>query len=196
VIAYFGLLSRSKGADLLLDALAQLAPTSPPVRLLLIGGSATAPHDRAFADALHAQIARSPLAAQIIRTGHVAAPDVSAHLLASDAVVLPFRTGASFRSGSLLAALTHGTAIVTTHSDEPVAPAATAPHAWPTLRDGEHALLVPPNDSTALAQAIERLRADPALRARLGAAAQRLGAWFGWERIAQAHRAVYTGCRS
>lgn len=40
------------------------------------------------------------------------------------------------------------------------------------ITDGENGLLVEPNDAAALAQAIERLAADAALRSRLGAAAR------------------------
>jgi 2-deoxystreptamine N-acetyl-D-glucosaminyltransferase/2-deoxystreptamine glucosyltransferase len=60
----------------------------------------------------------------------------------------------------VLLALAAGRPVVT--RDGPAARAA--------LRDGTHALLCPPADPAALAAAIARLRADPALRARLAAA--------------------------
>ncbi|HEU4700619.1 MAG TPA: hypothetical protein VFS40_15650, partial [Gemmatimonadales bacterium] len=59
------------------------------------------------------------------------------------------------------------------------------------LHDGVDALLVPPGDETALAEAMTRLAADPALRLRLGAAAAELAR--GWSVDAWARRltAVY-----
>jgi glycosyltransferase involved in cell wall biosynthesis len=190
VVAYFGLLSHSKGVDLLLDALHHLQePGMPPTRLLLIGGAATAPQDRAYAASVHKQIDRLGLGKRVIVTGHIEPATVSAHLLASDIVALPFRRGASLRSGSLLAALNHGAAVVTTSTaaQRHTIPAPTT--ARPV--DGEHLLLVPAEDSTALAAALRRLAADSALRERLGSEAQALAAHFSWEAIARRHAQVY-----
>jgi glycosyltransferase involved in cell wall biosynthesis len=50
------------------------------------------------------------------------------------------------------------------------------------IQDGESALLVPPGDSAALAKAIQRLRDDPALRARLAHCAQeRVFTHYTWD---------------
>lgn len=188
LVAYFGLLSPSKGIDRLLDAI-YAAGTSTmcatPPRLLLIGGAATAPQDRAYAAAVSAQIARLALRNQVIQTGQVDAATVSAHLLAADCVALPFSDGASFRRGSLLAAMTHGAAIITT---QPV-PAAT--HASIRLVHGENVLFVPPNDHVALAAALQQVADDQPLRIRLGTAAKKLAASFTWEAIAHQHERLY-----
>lgn len=182
LVAYFGLLSASKGVDLLLEAIAT-GREQPPARLLLIGGAATAPQDRAYAAAVAAQIERLGLRDRVIITGTIDAPTVSAHLLAADSVALPFRDGASFRRGSLLAALSHGCAVITTSG--PAASGALA------LRDGVNALLTPPGDRAALGAALARLAANPPLRARLGAAARDLAAHFGWDAIARQHIRLY-----
>ena len=47
-------------------------------------------------------------------TGFAATDHVSAHLLAADMAVLPYRQGANLRHGSLHAALAHGLPIITT----------------------------------------------------------------------------------
>jgi glycosyltransferase involved in cell wall biosynthesis len=61
----------------------------------------------------------------------------------------------------------------------------------PRLVHGTHAWLVPPEDAAALATAARTLLDDPALRARLGAGARELARYFRWERIAEAHTALY-----
>jgi glycosyltransferase involved in cell wall biosynthesis len=190
LVAYFGLLSRSKGVDVLLQAIhhLHLCQHKPGTRfrLLIIGGTATAPQDRAYAAEVMQQLERLHLREHTIITGHVDEATVSAHLLAADCVALPFRTGASFRSGSLLAALSHGAAVVTTHPPYPI-----HSETLPSLLHGQHALLVPPEDMGALAEALQRLASDASLQGRLGTEAQNIGARFEWDAIARMHEEEY-----
>jgi glycosyltransferase involved in cell wall biosynthesis len=75
-----------------------------------------------------------------------------------------------------------------------VAVVATTGGALPEVvgADGETGLLVPPNDPSALAQAIARLLDDPVLRARLGAAGrERVINRFTWEVTAAGTVACY-----
>lgn len=182
LVAYFGLLSPSKGADLLVEALAELG-AGRLWRLLIIGGAATAPQDIAFAAQIERQLAQLGLSELVIRTGHVEPAVVSGHLLAADCVALPFRDGASFRRGSLLAALAHGRPLVTTTPADPDAAAA--------LRDGVTAMVVPPADSAALGAALRRLAEAPALGQAIGAAGRELATGFGWPQIARRHLQLY-----
>ena len=58
--------------------------------------------------------------------------------------------------------------------------------------DGETGLLVPPGDTAALRDAIERLLADRELRLRLGRAArERIAAHYSWERVTARTLAAY-----
>jgi glycosyltransferase involved in cell wall biosynthesis len=179
LVAYFGLLAASKGMDLLVEALAALAG---PWRLLIVGGAATAPHDVAHAEAVRARISALGLAGRVTETGHVTAAEVSGHLLAADLAALPFRDGASFRRGSLLAALAHGCPLITTTPADPADEAAL----------GAAALLVPPGDPAALRAAIAHLGADPAARKASATAGPPLAAQFSWDGIARQHEELYT----
>lgn len=177
VLGYFGFLNHSKGGDTLIRALAVLAERRARVKLVLIGGTAGAsdPTDADFAAQVERLIARHGLENRITRTGFVAAPEVSAHLLACDAVVLPYRDGVSLRRGSLMAALAHGCAVISTQPPAPV----------PELRDGENVRLVPAESPEALVLAVTELLDAPALRARLGAQARATAALFNWDGIAR-----------
>jgi glycosyltransferase involved in cell wall biosynthesis len=60
------------------------------------------------------------------------------------------------------------------------------------VADGETGLLVPPRDAPALREAVQRLLADPELRARLGRAAHaRARERFGWDAVIERTLAVY-----
>ena len=112
---------------------------------------------------------------RVHRTGFVSSEEVSASLTACDVCVLPYRSGVSLRHGSLHACLAHGRPIVTTRP----------PITTPELRDGENALLVPPRDVPAMADAVRRLAGDQELRQRLQSGASALAVEFGWDRIAE-----------
>ncbi|MDT8306815.1 MAG: glycosyltransferase family 4 protein [Anaerolineae bacterium] len=183
---YFGFLHESKGADLLLEALAALPET---VHLVFIGGR-TGDSDRAnneeFVAKLDRLIAELDLTERVHWTGFVEDAEVSAFLQASDVVVLPYRDGISLRRGTLMAALAHGRPVLSTLPEEPVA----------ELGHGESVWLVPAGDSEALATALERLLADGALRAQLGAAAGETAEMFSWERIAAETAAFFSALRT
>jgi glycosyltransferase involved in cell wall biosynthesis len=198
LVAFFGLMTHTKGLEVLLDALGRL-PAS--VRLLIIGGAASAPEDRAYAGQIQRQIAAHGLAPRVTITGHCPADQVSGHLLAADLAALPFGDGASFRRGSLLAALAHGLPTVTTFPAKDERWEMEDIHAncfrlsSPVLRpleDEENALLVAPGDAQALAGAIARLASDLELRERLATGGRALAQQFAWPAIAEQHEALYT----
>jgi glycosyltransferase involved in cell wall biosynthesis len=201
LVGYFGFLNPSKGVPTLLEAIGQLATQTPerPVRLAMIGAETgvSNPTDLAQARTVHDTIEHEHLAERIVRTGYLAPPDLSATLLACDAIALPFLDGASARRGTLMAALAHGLPIVSTlpARQSPVAGPATV---WlgsgpgaASVRDGEAILLVPPDDASALAVALGRLRDDVALRSRLAAGAREVAARISWPSLAEETLRIY-----
>jgi glycosyltransferase involved in cell wall biosynthesis len=195
VIAYFGLAGASKGLDTLLDAFATMGGAGAgDLRLLIIGGEASATDgarfgahgDPASGDLAGAIRARG-LAGRVGVTGALPAAAIAAHLAAADLAALPYRDGASWRRGSLLAALAAGLPVVTTDP----APGYDAAGALPALTDGVGAILVPPADPAALAAALGRLAGDAPHRARLAAGALALAARFDWDTIAATHLDLY-----
>ena len=217
LVAYFGLISPSKGLDVLLDALEQLPDT---IRLLIIGGDSATRQDRQYADQLRERLQSSVLAGRVLVTGHCPPPEVSAHLLAADLGALPFADGATFRRGSLLAALAHGLPVVTTTSeldyahsptisppsgvslseDPSTARQSISPRVQdvqntipplPTLIDQQNVALIRVGDTQALAAQIHKLAHDHAQRATLAQGARALSVAFSWDTIADRHVALY-----
>ncbi len=177
LLGYFGFLNPSKGGDTLIAALAGLAGRKLNVKLILIGGragSSDSQVNETFGADVDRLIADFDLADRIIRTGFVAAAEVSAHLLACDAMALPYRDGASFRRGSFMAALAHGCAIITTEPSYPLS----------ELQNGVNVRLVPPDSASAIVLAVSELLDAPELRARLGQGARKLSKQFAWDTIA------------
>jgi glycosyltransferase involved in cell wall biosynthesis len=184
LVAFFGLLNRSKGLDTLLDSLAQLRREGIAARLLLVGGGlgSSDPTNAAYAQELRAKIDQLGLRDCIHETGYLEdEAEVGAYLRAGDVVALPFLDGTSYRRGSLMAAIHYGCAIISTQSTVAV----------PSFRHGDNMLLVPAGDKTALSTALRQTYEQPALRKRLGQGAGELAHEFAWTNIARAYVRVF-----
>ena len=192
LLGYFGFLNPGKGGETLIRGVDALARAGHPVRLLMVGGQvgASDPTNAAYLAHIEKLIGELGLADRVRWTGFTASDHVSANLLATDCMVLPYREGASLRHGSLMAALTHGLAIVTTRTTGMLSDVA-AP--FPTLRDGESALLVPRDDPDETAEAVIRVMTDEALRNQVRRGALALSRQFQWSAIAVRHLEMYHG---
>ncbi len=179
LLCFFGFINDRKGVDTLIHALDLLCSDpreSVNPLLLIIGGrtGASDPTNVACLAQIEALIAELGLQDRVHWTGYVPAEGVTASFLAADLCVLPFREGVSFLHGTFHAALAHGVPILTTQPRVHL----------PELVDRENILLVPPEDPQALAEAINRLAAEPDLRRTLGSGARLLSEQFRWEKIA------------
>lgn len=183
LLAYFGFLNPSKGGEELVQALDALVRSGYDAHLVMIGAQVgdVDPTNQAYLERVRQRVRERSLEARVHWTGHIAPEEVSAALLATDVVVMPYRDGVSFRRTTFIAALRHGCAVVTTQPTVELT----------ELRDGDNVLLVPRGDVDALARAIARVIQDETLAARLRSGAQALGRAFDWEHIAQQTFALY-----
>jgi glycosyltransferase involved in cell wall biosynthesis len=177
LLGYFGFVNRSKGLETLLEALAALRADGLPVKLVMIGGrtGTSDPSNAAYAAEIDSLIAQLGLESYIHRTGFVTDREVSIYLRNCGVVVLPYRDGASYRRGSLMAALQHGCVIITTRPKVEI----------PAFRHGENMLLVPPDDALAVVEAIRDILWNPHLMHKLRMGATEISGEFGWDAIAR-----------
>ncbi|KNY22611.1 glycosyltransferase [Methylobacterium sp. ARG-1] len=153
-----GRLVAKKGHDDLIDALAAL-PSDLHWRLELIGGGE-------LRGALEARIRERGLSERVAFRGALAQPAVIAAMRAADLFVLPTKPAPGGDRDGLPNVLMEA-------ASQALPILATAFAGTPEfITDGTHGILVAPGDPAALAAALARLAADPALRLRLGAAAR------------------------
>jgi len=124
------------------------------------------------------------LAGRVVLTGSVPHRDVPAHLAAMDVGVAPYAAQENFYFSPLKVVeyCAAGLPVVVTDQGEMSALA-------------QAALLVPPGDVAALAEAIATLAADPPRRAAMAAAARRLAAGRDWSAVAERVERVVVSLR-
>jgi glycogen synthase len=167
-----GRVVRRKGFDLLVEAWAQIAERHQGVGLVLGGTGPELPR-------LRSMVEERRLTDRVHLAGPMSRADVAATMRQAEVFAMPSRVEAF--GIVVLEAWRAGTpAIVTANGG-------TAEF----VEDGITGLVVDPNDTEALAGAVERLLANARLRARIAAAAEeRLGA-FEWSSIRQQYEQVY-----
>ncbi|MEM9581372.1 MAG: glycosyltransferase family 4 protein, partial [Pseudomonadota bacterium] len=150
-ILFVGRLAAVKGVPLLVKAFAALHQRHPDAVLTLVGDGP----ERGRIEALAAELG---CAAALRFTGYLSQQEVAQELDRADIFALP-----SFAEGVpvvLMEAMASRLPVLATRI-------AGIPE---LVRDGVNGLLVPPGDSEALSEALDRLLSDPALCARMGQA--------------------------
>lgn len=161
VVLSVGQFETVKGHHVLIEAFATVREASPTARLVLVGQGPQEGRLRALA------LARG-LSEHVTFLGH--RPDPLPFMAGADVFVQPSLSEGM--SNALMEAMSLGRCIVATRVGAAV----------DLIDDGIEALLTPPN-ARDLALAIVRALADPALRARLGEAAQKRAEDFSADRI-------------
>lgn len=179
VVLAVGRLVGKKGFDVLLDAWARLAASHPAARLAIAG-------DGDLRGELESRSTRLGIAPRVSFLGAVRHDEIARLYAGSDVVAIPSvedETGnVDGLPNVLMESLASGVAVV-----------ASRVGGIPTVvRDGLTGVLVSPRSVDELLSALTRLLDDPALAARLGAAARADSEHAqGWEAASRAHVAVY-----
>jgi len=176
VIVFIGNLNRAKGIETLLDALAALVKTTSKVKLIISGQ--TMPTQMSYKEFLDKKVKKFGLDRRAEFIGRY--PDLRGLLRIATVFVLP--------------SIAEGTPIVVMEAMSMGVPVvASNVGGIPDLvRDGETGLLVNPDDSRALSDAIRRLLEDPVLRATMGMNARKISLeLFSKQRCVKEHLMIY-----
>jgi rhamnosyl/mannosyltransferase len=166
IVFALGRMTYYKGFDVLIDAAAHL----PDDAVVAIGGEGE------LLEHYRHRVAAAGLAGKVVLPGHIDDDELPAYFEACDVFCMPSTVRAEAYGVAIVEAMMLGKPVVATHI-----PGSGVP--WVNV-DGLTGFNVPVGDAGALASALKRLLADPALRQRLGAAARsRYVAEFGAEHM-------------
>jgi glycosyltransferase involved in cell wall biosynthesis len=185
LVVFFGFLHPVKGLHRLIESLAVVRPSLPGVRLVIAGGqeshSVVGKEAQALRRRLEEIAHRHQVEHDVTFTGYLPEADVSRLLQAADVAVFPFDNGVTSKSGSLIAARTHGVPVIAT--------AAPGTLAGVTEMDG--VVRVPPRDTPALVAALRLVFGDRRVVDNLLEANQEYVAVQSWKAVAERHLEIY-----
>ncbi|MEX2145410.1 MAG: glycosyltransferase [Candidatus Rokuibacteriota bacterium] len=172
VLLYVGRLAPIKGLHTLLDAIARLRAAGRPLQMLIVGGDTDERLDGHEAD-LRRRLDTLGLGDSVRFVGAQPQDRLRAYYVAADATVLP----SYYESFGMVAleAMACGRPVI----------ASRVGGLQTTVRDGVTGVLVPEHDAAALAEMIDRVLGDPALRWRLGREGVRWAARHRWPCVAE-----------
>jgi len=179
VLAYFGMSYPGKGMSTLFEAIRMLLERGHHLQLLMIGGGISdAPE---YIHEKQRLTSRLGIAGRVIWTGRIPARAVSTLLEGSRLALLPYDSGVSDRRGSLMAALAHGKAVVTTRPAVPVG----------LFKNRENMIWPETAGAAALAGTVSEVLGDQALHGRLERGARKLAGHYRWPGIAAETQAFF-----
>lgn len=162
IVLFLGFVNEGKGVLTLLEAFAKISPGRPAVRLVYAGDDGSGAGVGGCIARLRRRAEELGILDRVRFEGFVSDRSLPDRLANADIVALPYEF--SYQSAVLFRALGCGATLVATD----------IPGFSRWLKDGENALLVPPRDADALANALARLLDDDVLAASLGHAAAAL----------------------
>ena len=177
IVLFVGALTqwhRYKGLDVLIQAMALMRDHAPEARLVIVGAGQLETEYRQL-------VSRHSLTSCVIFAGNVPDDELPKYYACSDMLALPSKDRSEGFGLTILEANATGKpAIGTTVGGIPS-----------VIRDGYNGLLVPPNDPSALAEAIKKVLSDDDLLKRMGRNGRAFAERHDWAIVAKQTEELY-----
>jgi glycosyltransferase involved in cell wall biosynthesis len=176
IVSTFGLVDPRKGLEYVIEAMPAIVAANPSALYLIVGQThpeLLKKQGEAYRNALAEHVSRVGMSDHVkFVNEYLTQRQIVDYLLATDVYVTPYLDPNQITSGTLAYALGAGKAIVST----------PYLHAREVLDEGR-GILVPFRDAAAIAEAVNRVLADPALKQRLEGRSYEYGKEMSWPAI-------------